>query len=223
MKKLNKLFCIISGVSIPIVTVPIVLTSCSSKADYKEMSKKIDVSLKEIMSEESAINLQKYFSSARETVTKEGIYEIIDFNKDTYVIQELINNNLFEEYREVAANSVYESYIENESLFNDNSRCGSLFSSHFWKGVWHELQSAIIFSMSKLWWDLQITVTILGFIETGDGAVLAEGIASFDPNVPDFFRVLMHKVLTNIKNFKFQTKCKWKFLIWSDNGALIRI
>lgn len=224
MKASKKLLIASSLLLPPIIATPIILSSCSTSVNYKEINDKINQSLNEIITEESAINLNKLFSSnQRNNVTKEAIAEIIEINEETYVIQQLVENNLYNEYRQNAIESVYESYLEESSTVNLNSRHGNIFSKHFWEAVWHKLKSGLIFVMSKIWWALQIVPTIVAFAGSLDGAVLAEGIASFDHRVPDFFKVLMYDVLTSIKNFKVRTNCTWHFLIWDNDGALIRI
>ncbi|MDE6473243.1 MAG: hypothetical protein K2K73_02405 [Ureaplasma sp.] len=205
------------------ILVSILVTSCSNNnsTKEKELIQKLDYSLNNMISKESAIDLNNYlFSNFRSnsSISKEEIANLIQLDYNSLIMNELKNNNLIDQYKDNAKEIIYESYIE---CLNDQnlSRCNnsSIFSKHFWQVLGHRLSAGSIFAFSCLWLGMQILPAIVLFLETGDGLMLSEAFASFDHKLPDFMPKWIETVVNWIKKFKKSTNCKSKFLIWKGD------
>ena len=63
---------------------------------------------------------------------------------------------------------------------------------------------------------MQIAPAIVAFVGNLDGAALADALASFSFQLPNFLRPFLEDTIKTIKKFKINTKCKWIFYIWTQ-------
>lgn len=180
---------------------------------------KIDESKKDLITKQSAIDLNNLFNenvslrhNEQKLLTREEITKKVVLNNDNFIHQKINENNLIKKFEKETIDVIYQSYLDEiqTNRINNNIHCGSIFSSHFWFAISHKIWGGSLFILIMLWWGAQLAPAIYNFVQNG----YASGFVSLEFYLPSFVMPLVNKTINGIKKFKKDTNCKWKFVVW---------
>ncbi|MDE7222108.1 MAG: hypothetical protein K2N40_02470, partial [Ureaplasma sp.] len=115
-------------------------------------------------------------------LTYEEITKKVIVNKDNFLYKKLEENDLNNDFEEETKKVIYQSYLEEFSNDENNARCGKVVTKHFWTAVGWRIAGMLLFSLSKIWWGVQLVPAIVNLIQNYD----ASGFIGLSFDLPDF-------------------------------------
>ncbi len=234
MKKIKLILTTLIGTSAATAIITPIATSCSSnennsisETNYYE---EINNAEKHLITEQSAIDLNNLFNANINSrtgninlLTKEEIAEKVVLDKENFIYKKLEENNLNKIFEESAIDVIYQSYLNqiNETQVDNNlSRCGSIFSKHFWESVWMGIRCTAVYGFSLLVVYSPVLPILAEFILTGNYKNFISKKNNLQNNIkiPKFLISLVIKTAIETKVFKNKTQCKWSFYIWNGKS-----
>ncbi|MDE5617525.1 MAG: hypothetical protein K2I36_01625 [Ureaplasma sp.] len=189
MKKLKLLLSTFLGLTSVGIIAPIT-TSCTTitnNANNFDLNLEIKNARKNLILEQSAIDLNNLIEQSliirnNSLLTYEEITKKVIVNKDNFLYKKLEENDLNNDFEEETKKVIYQSYLEEFSNDENNARCGKVVTKHFWTAVGWRIAGMLLFSLSKIWWGVQLVPAIVNLIQNYD----ASGFIGLSFDLPDF-------------------------------------